>query len=67
VSAAAVTMRMVWDARPLIDGLEKALVAIEGTPIWDRLIAERGPSLVAAANDVVEATVDTEVAIGGAW
>lgn len=26
-----------------------------GTPIWDALIAERGPALVLAADDVVEA------------
>lgn len=67
MSAAAATLRLVCDARPLIDGLEEARVALEATPIWDGLIAELGPCLVSAANDVVEATADTEAAIGGAW
>lgn len=67
VSAPDVTFTPRVDARPLLEGLEAALVAIEPTPIWDDLIAVHGPTLVDAANDVVEAAARLEAEIGGAW
>lgn len=48
-------VRIQVDASALVAELDRARVAIEPTPIWDALIAERGPSLVLAADNVVEA------------
>lgn len=64
MSRADVTLTLVADARPLIEGLEAALVAVEPTPIWDDLLAVHGRDLVDAANDVVEAQAATATAYG---
>lgn len=76
---AAVTLNIVADAGPMLGALDAARIAIEPTPIWDALIAERGPALVLAADDVVEAMApgaglfaartpaELKPRVGGAW
>lgn len=67
MSTAAVRFALRVDASAFIASVEELRAAFEPTPIFDDVLAARGPALVSAADDVVEAAAALDAALGGPW